>query len=994
MVLGVPPGNMVDFDPAGVGACGVYGLSYTGNLTVAMGDDLFGGQPLSDDCFELSSNSIVVNRIDPSNTEGLLFASSNNQGVVGLFNLLENGAVLKDAFTASGMDADGIHYDVDADVLYQLDRTNNVIVAYSDVNASLAAGNMPMVTATSSADDFMNGREIAVSGSKLVVADDGDNNFVVYDISPTAITLDKVLNADINLWGIQFNGDQLIAIEDNSENVAVYDDFLNQPAGAIAATASIAIEGMVRTHGLTYDAEDDYMLLTDVGEASSATDGALFAINNWTAASSDGIVDASEAVRVGGAASFLGNPVDVAYDKANRRVYIAERANGGGRILGFKQPSVTSSISPAYNALFAGASAVNFVTAPAPVAPCAFVMGGTVALTDGNTEVTTINDGEADLLSFTSSIDPVAAGHSFTYVVTDDAGMVLGVPPGNMVDFDPAGVGACGVYGLSYTGNLTVAMGDDLFGGQPLSDDCFELSSNSIVVNRIDAQPVDATVYVSSNNRTQIGTYNVLEDGTVVAGSFDLGAAMDSDGVHYDKDNDVLYQVNRTDNVVNLYTNVSTNPTLAAVSSSDFGNGRGIAVSDGKLVVADDDDNNFVVYDVTPTSITLDKIYNADINLWGIHIDGDRMIAIADNTGDVAIYDAFFNQPAGAIIPTATVTIEGLVRTHGLDYDAADDMLILTDVGEASSATDGALIVVRDFAVAAADGTVDASEQARAEGGASFLGNPVDVALDKQNKRIYVAERANGGGRLLGFNTPLLTGGIAPFYNTLYAGAASVFIPEGDCDFLTGGAVTFDDGTTEIDITVNDGIPDVLFFVTDVDAALGGYSQTFVVTDGFAGNVLGIPGGNSVDFEGSGDGECRVYNVSYTGNLMLSMGDNLFFDEISDGCSAISSNFLLTNRMENLVGNGGVNGTTANSIAQVYPTPVSNILNVVIESEVEQNSVLYIYDAAGNRISQDKVDLFIGQNRLTIDVATFDNGMYFLQLPGSNEMTKFIKLRN
>jgi len=569
---------------------------------------------------------------------------------------------------------------------------------------------------------------------------------------------------------------------------------------------------------------------------------------------------------------------------------------------------------------------------------------------------------------------------------------------GDSQDFDPAGLGACGVYGLSYTGNLTVAMGDDLFGGQDLSDGCFDLSDNSIVVTRVEDQAVEAQLFVSSNNQTKVGTYGVLADGSVIQGSFDPIAAMDSDGIHYDKDNDVLYQVNRTDNVVNLYTNVSTNPTLAVISSAnDFANARGITVSGNKLVVADDvdDANKFVVYDITPTTIMLDKVLDADINLWGIHADGDRMIAIVDNSNGVAIYDDFFNQPAGAITPTATVMIADMVRTHGLDYDAADDMLILTDVGSGMDDNDGALVVVRDFAVAGADGMVDASEQARVSGGADFLGNPVDVALDKANKRIYVAERANGGGRLLGFNLPKLSGGIAPFYNSLYAGASSVFIPESDCDFLTGGAVTFDDGSTMKDVTVNDGIDDELFFVSDVDAAAGGYSQTFVVTDGADGNILGVPGGNSVNFETSGTGACRVYNVSYTGTLMLAMGGNLFTDQISDGCGVISDNFLVTNRTENLVGNGGLNAIASTSVvANIFPVPVTNRLNVRVESTIELNGVVNIFNAAGSRILQDKVTLVKGENTLSFDVATFENGMYFVQLPGSSEVTKFVKSSN
>ncbi len=994
MVLGVPPGNMTEFNGAGVGACRVYGLSYTGDLMVEAGDALFGGDDLSSECFELSSNFITVDRVEESNINGLLFASSNTSGDIGVYSLLENGAAISQTFDSSNEDADGIFYDEANDVLYQLDRTASVVNVYNNVQASIADGSALNLVATSTSD-FTNGREIAVSNGKLVVANDvtDANTLVVYDVDGMSITLDKIFNTDINLWGIHANGDQLIAVEDNSNNVAIYEDFFNQDAGDLEASQSVSVTGIVRTHGLTYDAEEDYMILTDIGSAGSAGDGALVTISDWSDKIDDDTLSTSEQIRVAGGTSFLGNPVDVAYDKANQMVYVAERARDGGRILGFRKPAATGGIAPIYNRLFAGASAVNIAAAQINLIACDDVDGGTVAFADGNTQTTIIVDGEADVISFSTTADTDNDDYDFTYVVTDGMGSVLGVPPGNMTDFDPAGLGACNVYGLAYRGDLLVTMGTMLF-EEDLSTDCWDLSDNAATVDRIEPETVEANLFVASNNQAQIGTFDILESGAIIPGSFGI-SNMDSDGIFYDDDNDVLYVANRSDNRVDIYNNVSTTPTLVASSTSDFTNAREIAVGNGKLIVANDadDDNYFVVYDVTTSTITLDKTINTDINLWGIHLDGDRLIAISDNTADVGIYDDFFaNADGSTVSPSSIVTIENMVRTHGLDYDSADDMLILTDVGAGSNPNDGALVVVMDFAVAGADGTVTMSEQARAFGGADFLGNPVDVALDKQNERIYVAERANGGGRLLGFLTPTASGGIAPFYNRLYAGASAVFIPEGPCDFLTGGTLTFDDGTTEKSIIVNDGVADELSFISDVDAAAGGYSQTFVVTDGM-GMILGIPPANTVDFETSGVGNCRVYNVSYTGTLNLMQGDTLFQTEISDGCGVISSNSLLVTRTENFAGNGAEFRTdnSAHSLTEMYPSPVSTRLTLIIESEVAVAGMVNIYDAAGTIVLREDADLAQGRNALNIDVANLETGMYFLQIPGANTLTKFVK---
>lgn len=993
MVLGVPPGNIQNFDPAGVGACNVYGLSYTGNLMVAMGDNLMGGQALSSECFELSSNKIVVNRIVPDNIEGQIFASSNNEGRVNIFNILNNGEIVPDYFTINAADADGIHYDEVNDVLYQLDRTNSVINLYGDVNASVMAGSNPPLIATSTSD-FSNGREIAVSGNKLVVANDGvtsfGNDFFIYDITPTSITLDKIYDATINLWGIHLNGPQMIAVADNTGDVVIYDDFFNQST----PSKTVTIENLVRTHGITYDADEDLMILTDVGAASSPTDGALITIKNWSSVISDNMVSSMEQIRISGGSSLLGNPVDVAYDKANKTIYVAERARDGGRLLGFRNLFASGGAAPFYNRNAPGISAVNFMSTEILLAPCAMVMGGEVSFTDGNTQKTILVDNMPDVLEFASTADPMGNGHSFTYVITDANGMVLGIPPGNSNDFDPAGLGACNVYGLSYTGNLTVTAGDNLLGGQALSDDCFDLSSNSIVVNRIAPAPVDATIFVSSNTQNTVGTYQVLETGDIVEGGFQGGAA-DADGIYYDKAQDILYQLNRTDNVIKVYNNVSTNPTIIATSTSDFSNGRGLTVSGNNLVVAQDanagNGNKFILYDITnPAAITLNKIYDSTVDLWGIHADGDRMIAVSDGTGDVVIYDDFFNQPIGTINPSQTVTIEGLVRTHGLDYDRADDMLILTDIGSAADTRDGAIIVVRDFAMVSADNMVSAAEQARAFAGADFLGNPVDIALDKANKTVYVAERADSGGRVLGFLLPKLSGGIEPFYNAVNAGASSIFIPEGDCDFLTGGAVTFMDGTTEKDVIVNDLLPDVLTFASDI-GLLPGYSTQYVVTDA-AGMVLGLPPVNFVDFETSGVGSCRVYNLSYTGTLLLAAGDNLFTDPLSTECSVLSDNSLLVNRTENLRGVSDRTGEeTTNTLANIFPVPATNDLNIVIESTDQKDDIIQVMNLNGALVQQTNVQLIEGRNILTIQIAELPQGTYLVRLPNANITSKFIK---
>ena len=113
-------------------------------------------------------------------------------------------------------------------------------------------------------------------------------------------------------------------------------------------------------------------------------------------------------------------------------------------------------------------------------------------------------DGIADVIEFVSD---GATGGDFTYVVTDSDGNILGIPPGNSVDFDPAGPGTCFVYGLSFIGALNISVGDNLLeAGLQIANDCFDLSSNRLTINRIEEG--DPCANVSG------GTVELQEGGT------------------------------------------------------------------------------------------------------------------------------------------------------------------------------------------------------------------------------------------------------------------------------------------------------------------------------------------------------------------------------------------------------------------------------------------------------------------------------------------------
>ena len=291
-----------------------------------------------------------------------VFASTNTGSNFTIFDVSDASDVDRITAMTNSMDADGIFYSEEKDIVYQLSRTESVVNTYTDIMDLEADG--AITPAFSSTSDFTNGREIAVSGHTLVVAEDveGMNQLVVYTIKHGAITLDRTYNVHFDVWGIQLVGSTLYAVQDLTNNLAVFYDFGSKAEGNLGADQVVAIEGVVRTHGLNYDVDNDIMVMTDIGDAMSDTDGAFHVIEHFSAklmdAGDKGTIAIDDQIRVSGDKTYLGNPVDVALSVDEKKVYVAERANGGGRLLIFDYPTENCNTKPVANVDYEGASAV------------------------------------------------------------------------------------------------------------------------------------------------------------------------------------------------------------------------------------------------------------------------------------------------------------------------------------------------------------------------------------------------------------------------------------------------------------------------------------------------------------------------------------------------------------------------------------------------------------------------------------------------------------
>ncbi|WP_339924147.1 hypothetical protein [uncultured Cyclobacterium sp.] len=297
-----------------------------------------------------------------------LFVTSNATGDINTYAFKEDGGVEMNRFTTLSTGNEGIHYDEASDDLIVASRSALQVNVYGGVSNVLMNPSLSLDLGGSGAADLMNPRAMAVNGNTMVIADNQQNQFFVYTKSGNSLTLKNTFDIDFAVWGIEFIGDDLFAVVDKTADLAVFNNFSsNTSDGMLQASKKVTIEGIERTHGLAYDRMKDMMVMTDIGDAENTEDdGGFHLIENFSSTfnntSDGGTIGMAAQIRVAGAATMMGNPIDVAYDSESGTVYIAEIGNGGGRVLAFSNYENGGNVSPSWNVALGGASSLYLAT--------------------------------------------------------------------------------------------------------------------------------------------------------------------------------------------------------------------------------------------------------------------------------------------------------------------------------------------------------------------------------------------------------------------------------------------------------------------------------------------------------------------------------------------------------------------------------------------------------------------------------------------------------
>lgn len=292
-----------------------------------------------------------------------LYATNTASGNVTAYNLAGT-TVTTQTFAGISTSNEGVVYDAATDQLLVASRSNDNVNVFTNVFAQLT-GAAALTPPTVSTVNLNSPRAVAISGNLVVVADTGANEFIIYTRNGANLTFRNKVTVTFPVWGIEFIGNDLYAVVDMSSDLAVFNNFgANATNVTLQPSKRVTVQGIVRTHGIKYSAQDNLLIMTDVGAATDPTDGAFHLINNFSSVINNtanaGTIALSSQTRVAGAATLMGNPVAVDYDANNNVVFIAEAANGGGRILSFNNASAGGNIAPTINNTLAGANAVSF----------------------------------------------------------------------------------------------------------------------------------------------------------------------------------------------------------------------------------------------------------------------------------------------------------------------------------------------------------------------------------------------------------------------------------------------------------------------------------------------------------------------------------------------------------------------------------------------------------------------------------------------------------
>ncbi len=617
-------------------------------------------------------------------------------------------------------------------------------------------------------------------------------------------------------------------------------------------------------------------------------------------------------------------------------------------------------------------------------------------------------DGAPDMVSGLS-LEGDRTGTNSTFVITDDQGKILGLPPTmeavEGVNFDGAGTGTCLIWYLRYEDGLVGAkMGlnaNDLMG-------CYDLSNPVEVVRT-------QTVTVEGGSLNEDDFYFCVDGTADHVSKVSVEGASGPNG---------QWVVTSPEGVI-----LGLPPTPEAVNFDEAGAGvcliwylsyaDGLEGLEGGKNVADlEGTHDFSKDYVTVTRSKpeagelLGGPFSFDVDgtpdmVNGLSLDGER-------SGTNSSWVITDDQGKILGLPPTLEAVEGVnfdgagAGTCLIWYLRYEDGLIGAEMGLNANDLMGCfdlsnpVEVVRTDAVAVNGGTLSEDDYSFCvgDGVADHVSNVSAENAVGPNMQWVVTSTA---GEILGLpptaeavNFDGAGAGTCLIWNLAYAdGLTGLEVGNNAMTDLVG---TYDFSDDYVTVTRNqpeagellggpfafnvDGAPDMVSGLS-LEGDRTGTNSTFVITDD-QGKILGLPptmeAVEGVNFDGAGAGTCLIWYLRYE--------DGLVGAEMDLNAHNLMGCFDLSNPVE-VVRTVPVSGKTSVSL---FPNPSSDKLNISVGSTDVRKVKVSLFDFGGNDIT--KKMRRNNEEGLSFDVRGIPSGIYLVSVnDGTNVTTKKVIIR-
>ena len=1042
VILGLPAGDGANFEGAGEGTCLVWGLSYEGDLTAAVGDTA-SAIALSDSCFDLSDNFVTINRgsldgglillADESSSaytcpgdsipDVLSFIYTSNSLANFQMVITDTAGIILGLPDSTVADFEGAGEGTC--LVWALQYTDSLLAEVGDdaTSDSLATGCFALSESyvTVTRGELDGGTVTTTDGALQVYTCPGDSisdmisfthtsgseanlQLVITDTEGVILGLPDSTVADFEgagegtclVWGLAYTGELTAAVGDTASAISFADGCAALSDTFVTITRGTLDGGMIYAEG-------------EVTEVSVCTGDGIADIVSFNY-SSGSMADFQLVVTdANGVILALPDSSIADFDGAGPGTCLAWGLYYTGDLLA--QPGDTATSIDLASGCFALSD--NFVTVNR-----ISLEPSTILTADESLEVITCpGDGEADEVSFIYISDSTA---NFQIVITDAEGTILGLPDTSVVDFEDAGVGTCLVWGLTYTDTLSVGLGDNALEAS-LGSGCYVLSDTFVTVNRvaIEAPSVYAegeslSVYTCpSDSMADLVLVNYTADSTA---NFQI-VVTDTAGVILGLPDTTVVDFEGAGEGVCLIWGLSYIGTLSAEIGD---NAMDSTLGEGCFVLSD----TFVT--VTRGQLDAGMVY-AEGGLLSIYTcPGDSSADVASfnySSNSLSSYQIVVTDTAGVILglPDSTVVdfegagvgtclVWGLAYTGELtaavgdtasQIDFSDGCFALTDtfVTVNRGELDGGMIYAEgellQVYTCPGDSVADlvSFHATSSSVGTNFqlvITDTAGVILGLPDSTVADFEGA-GEGTCLAWGlvyTGTLSAAVGDtataisFSDGCFALSDNfVTITRGE---LVGSMVSTADGGLEVQTCPGDSIADEIDFVYS-SASTSNFQWVVTDTDGV---ILGLPEGNTIDFEGAGVGICLVWGLNYGGNLTAAVGDTASAISFSDACFALSDTFVTVVRSLDNCETTNLENSLSEGTLSFFPNPVEDRLTIKFQAATDlgRTGTLEIWDLQGKKLLSEQHSLNPGiENTIEVRLPDMAAGVYTIRILSGNK---------